>query len=156
MTNWVIGHSTFIGHSGIRHWSLVCDLLASRFSLLFCVMKSIAKKCFEMSSLFEAELLVRLMLWRWGHPLAGDEEFAKGLLEDASEALREASEGEELIEGAPAGSMNFVAAVWCAEQCAVEAGEGRPETIEARKRWLGAVRRALPSCFCDPADLPQG
>ena len=116
-------------------------------------LKSVAEKCLEITSLFEAELLVRLMLRNWGHPFAEDEEFAAGLLEDASEALRYALQGEMLIEGVPPASLNLVAAVWYAEQCAVDSEGNDPATIEARKAWLTAVRRTLPSCFCDPTDL---
>jgi hypothetical protein len=115
--------------------------------------KSIAQKSLEITSLFEAEILVRLMLWRWGHPLADDEEFADGLLEDASSALAEAAQGVQLIEGVPATELNFVAAVWYAENCAVGQGGNDPDTVEQRRAWISAVRRALPSCFCDPADL---
>jgi len=106
-----------------------------------------------MTSLFEAELLVRLMLRNWSHPIADDEEFANGLLEGASAALREAIKGLVLIEGLPPTSMNFVAAVWYAEYFEVQQdNSGSPET-EARRTWLTNVRRALPSCFCDPSDL---
>jgi len=117
-------------------------------------MKSIAEKCLDLTSLFEAELLVRLMLRNWKHPLADDLEFANNLLETASEALRTAAGGEQLIEELPAKSLNFVAAVWYAETCALESDEHDPATADARNEWLFAVRRALPSCFCDPSDLP--
>ena len=118
-------------------------------------MKSIAAKSLEMTSLFEAELLVWLMLRNWAHPLADDKEFANGLIEDASAVLRDATEGMQLIEGIPPTSLNFVAAVWYAEFCAVEQEGVDPATAAARKAWLTAVQRALPSCFCDPSDLQQ-
>ncbi len=118
-------------------------------------MKSIAEKSFQITGLFEAELLVRLMLWRWKHPHADDAEFANGLVEDASNALRVAINGQKLIENIPPTDFNFVAAVWYAEHCALEIAEDDPQTIEARKDWLAAVRRTLPSCFCDPSDLDQ-
>jgi hypothetical protein len=117
--------------------------------------KTVAERSLDLTSLFEAEILVRLMLWRWGHPLADDEEFAKGLLDDAAAALGDAVRGVQLIEGVPAGDLCFVAAVWYAEQCAVGEGGADPETSEGRAKWLEAVRRALPSCFCDPADLEK-
>lgn len=119
------------------------------------MMKSNAEKSLEITSLFEAEIFVRLLLWRWQHPFADDEDFANGLLENASDALRNASQGQQLIEGVPPMDLNFIAAVWYAEQCAVEQAGPDPETIEARNAWLSAVRRALPSCFCDPSDLHQ-
>jgi len=121
-------------------------------------MKSTVEKCLDMTSLFEAEVLVRLMLWRWKHPFADDEEYASGLLENASGILRGASQGEPFVEGVPPTDLNFIAAVWYAERCAIESGGDdmdTAETIKARKAWLSAVRRALPSCFCDPSDLHQ-
>src|SRR2546430_2423385 len=118
-------------------------------------MKSIAEKSLEMTSLFEAELLVRLMLRNWQHPLADDLEYGNALLEAAAEALRSAAQGEQLIEGVPAASINLVAAVWYAESCALQPGDADPETVQARENWLIAVRRALPSCFCDPDLLPE-
>jgi hypothetical protein len=117
-------------------------------------MKSIAEKCLQITSLFEAELLVRLMLRNWQHPFADDPEFANDLLEAASESLRLAAGGTALIEGLPARSLNFVAAIWYAENCAIQDGQRDPEKNEARNEWLFAVRRSLPSCFCDPSDLP--
>ena len=117
-------------------------------------MKNLTEKCLEMTSLFEAELLVQLMLRYWKHPFADDKDFANGLLEGASGALRSASQGEELIEGVPPTKLNFVAAVWYTEHCAVETEEAASETIEARKTWLLVVRKTLPSCFCNPSDLP--
>jgi len=118
-------------------------------------MKSLTEKCLEITSLFEAELLVRLMLYHWNHPFAGDEDFANGLLEGASGALRSASQGEQLIKNIPTTSFNLVAAVWYVEYCEVEKEETTCEDTEARKIWLSNVRKALPSCFCDPSDLPQ-
>lgn len=118
-------------------------------------MKSVAEKCLEITSLFEAEVLVQLMLWHWRHPSADDKNFVNGLLENASIALRNAAQGEQLIEGVPPRSLNFVAAVWYAEQCALESAEDATKTAGARQAWLCGVRRALPSCFCDPSDLPE-
>src|SRR5437899_8204712 len=116
-------------------------------------MKNLAKKSLEFTSLFEAEVFVWLMLKAWQHPLADDKEFANWLLESAAEALRDASKGEQLIEGLPATDLNFVAAVWYAESRAVQSEEAAPETLEARKAWLSTVRQTLPSCFCDPDNL---
>jgi hypothetical protein len=103
-------------------------------------MKNTAEKCLEITSLFEAEVFVRLMLWRWEHPLADDVNFANGLLEDASVVLRDAIGGTSPIEGVPATDLNFIAAVWCAEHNAVELGRADPETtaetIAAREAWL--------------------
>jgi len=119
-------------------------------------MKNIAEKSLEITGLFEAELLVWLMLRNWKHPFAADRDFANELLEEASMALRSASHGEKLVEGIPPTSLNLVAAIWYAESCNVELAADDPGTIiEARKTWLSDVRRTLPSCFCDPSDLHQ-
>lgn len=100
---------------------------------------------------FEAELLVMLMMHHWDHPQKGDEEAANVIVEVAAEVLNRAKSGEQFIEDVPAESMNFVAAVWYAELCQAE-GSTDPET-PFRRAWLDCVRRALPSCFCDPRDL---
>jgi hypothetical protein len=116
-------------------------------------MKSVAEKSLEFTGLFEAEVFIRLMLWRWQHPLADDEVFANELLESASIILRDACDGTQVIETVPAESMNFVAAVWYVENNIANQFDADSETIKARFAWLATVRRGLPSCFCDPADL---
>jgi hypothetical protein len=118
-------------------------------------MKTTAEKCLEITSLFEAEAFVWLMLEVFNHPFAGDADFANGLLEDASGALRLALLGDQLIEGVPANSLNFIAAVWYAEHCALAIANSDSAIIEKRKAWLVAVRQKWPSCFCDPSDLHQ-
>jgi hypothetical protein len=117
------------------------------------IVKSIAEKSLEITSLFEAEVFVWMMLKVWNHPLAEDKEFANGLLEDASEALRAAAGGQELVAGIPPASLNLVAAVWYAENCAIDSADVDSSALPARRAWLATVRRALPSCFCDPSDL---
>lgn len=113
--------------------------------------KSTAERSMDITGLFEAEVLIQLMLSHWNHPYAGDEDFARQLLDDAAHVLREAiEEAAEVVEGVPPRDLNFIAAVWCAENRAVEPGRGDPATLPARKAWLDAVRRSLPSCFCDP------
>jgi len=116
-------------------------------------MKNLAKKSLEFTSLFEAEVFVWLMLKSWHHPLSDDKEFANSLLESASDVLRNASKGQQFIEGLPATDLNFVAAVWYAEYCAVQSEDADADTLDARKTWLAAVRSTLPSCFCNPEDL---
>ena len=111
-----------------------------------------AKRCLAICPLFEAELLVELMLRSWGHPFAINESFRQGLLESATELLVTASDescNEVFIEGLPAREMNFVAAIWYAEWCAVQ---DDAHERDAREKWLSDVRRSLPSCFC-PTDL---
>lgn len=117
--------------------------------------QNIAQKSLAMTSLFEAEVLVRLMLRNWVHPLADDPEFADDLLENASEALRQAIAGVTLIEGVPPSDMNLIAALWYVEECTINQEAIDAEEAAARRNWLSAVRHALPSCFCDPSDLEQ-
>jgi hypothetical protein len=116
---------------------------------------SIAEESLRITGLFEAELLVELMLRHWHHPVADDADFRIELLEHAAEALRLAVAGNVLIPELPAAKMNLVAAVWYAEQSlsSVSPFESATET-PARVAWLDAVRHSLPSCFCDPELLP--
>lgn len=102
--------------------------------------------------LFEAELLVDLMLRYWEHPCAGDREVVNDLVETAAEVLKQARDGQECIDGIDADDMNFIAAVWYAEFCHVASSQDTD--VEERREWLKKIRRSLPSCFCDPADLP--
>jgi hypothetical protein len=113
-------------------------------------MKNVAQLCLDLTSLFEAEVLVDLMLQRWQHPYASDKEFANGLLENAAEILRMAVNGEGSPPGIPAEGLSLIAAIWWAERQQL-AGDS-PE-VDKREAWLAAVRHALPSCFCDPNDL---
>jgi hypothetical protein len=115
--------------------------------------KSVAAESHRFTGLFEAELLVRLMLWKWGHPLADEEGFAFELLEAAAGVLRKcAQENERLLEDVDPPDMNLVAAVWYTEWLTVS---GSPDTDQdgRRQAWLDSVRHALPSCFCNPKDL---
>ncbi|MCH8878761.1 MAG: hypothetical protein IID34_02630 [Planctomycetes bacterium] len=101
--------------------------------------------------LYEAELLVTLMLERWAHPLADDSDYANHLLETAADILNRSKQGERFLDDIPPADMNFVAAVWYAEWCQIQGlGEsGSPE----RQDWLTNLRRSVPGCFCDPDDL---
>ena len=113
---------------------------------------NIAKRCLAICPLFEAELLLELMLHHWGHPFATDESFRQDLLESVTELLTAASNKsstEVFIKGLPTNEMNFVAAVWYVEWCAVQDDEMERER---RQDWLSSMRRSLPSCFC-PAKL---
>lgn len=111
-----------------------------------------AQRCLAICPLFEAELLLALMLRNWGHPFAGDEVFQQSVLESATELLTTASDEtctELFIEGLPANDMNFVSAVWYVEWCGAQDDD---RERDGRQKWLADVRRALPSCFC-PLDL---
>jgi hypothetical protein len=107
---------------------------------------SVAKKCLAFTGLFEAELLVELMLRYWGHPLAAKADFRNNLLEGACEALRSSIAGEQLMEDIPPKQMNFVAAVWYVEWSGLQ--DGVVERKKQRHKWLDKVRKAIPSCFC--------
>jgi hypothetical protein len=101
--------------------------------------------------LYEAELLASLILSHWGHPRGSDEEFAKELVEDVAEILSRSQHGDQFFEDIKPDDVNFVAALWYAESARVtDIGEA---VLQERRDWLTKVRRALPSCFCDPEDL---
>jgi len=119
---------------------------------------SIASLSLKLTGLYEAELLIELMLRYWKHPFADDVGFRSDLLENAAEALRMAVDGQSLILDVPAKKMNLVAAVWYVEWAALDAEgtgglAGSPQSNQ-RKEWLETVRRAVPSCFCSPDLLP--
>ena len=113
-------------------------------------MRSIAEKSLDLCQLFEAELLLELMLRYWAHPRADDREFRSHLLETATEVLREAVGGASFIEGVVPSNMNFVAAVYYAETRSFEESADTPSAKKARQDWLATIGRSLPSCFCDP------
>jgi hypothetical protein len=113
---------------------------------------SVAKKCLAFSGLFEAELLIELMLRYWSHPLAADEEFRNELLEGAAHVLRSCVGGHQALEDIPAKQMNFVAAVWYVEWRSLNDGADDPN--RRRRKWLEQLRQSLPSCFCPPDSLP--
>src|SRR5262245_19954235 len=113
---------------------------------------SSARQCLAFSGLFEAELLLELMLRFWEHPLATDEAFRNELLEGAASVLRSSIAGEKLVDELPPGQMNFVAAAWYVEWNAIRSSAGDPDG--RRRAWLDRLRRAIPSCFCTPESLP--
>lgn len=112
---------------------------------------SIAARCHALSGLFEAELLVELMLRYWAHPLASDADFRTQLLEAAVGVLEASMQGKALIEGIPSEQVNLVMAIWFAEWSSLT--DSGVEHLEARKLWLTKVRRAIPSCFTDQDEL---
>ena len=112
---------------------------------------SVAKRCLAFAGLFEAELLIQLMLRYWEHPLPANANFRNHLLESGCEVLRASIAGERFMEDIPPKQMNFVAAVWYVEWSALN--EGGAEHRKRRQAWLHRLRRALPSCFCPPDSL---
>lgn len=117
---------------------------------------SIAKESLRMTGLFEAELLIELMLRFWHHPLCNDRWFRDQLLENAAEALRLSIAGTQLIEALRPKHMNLVAAVHYVEWSAVSAMQpdaSNAVEIQQRQEWLAAIRHAIPGCFCDPEEL---
>ncbi len=79
-----------------------------------------AKRCLAICPLFEAELLLELMLINWGHPFSNEESYRQELLESTTEVLMAASNDsctDVFIEGLPTKEMNFVSAVWYVEWC---------------------------------------
>lgn len=117
---------------------------------------SVAQESLRLSALFEAELLVELMLRYWNHPLAADAEFRNDLLETSVSALQASTEGTRLFETLAPHNMSLVAAVWYAEWNTLNTDPPTDSVqFAGRRAWTDAVRRALPSCFCDPDILPQ-
>ena len=113
--------------------------------------RSIAKACLRFTGLFEAELLVELLLRYWKHPLADDREFRSALLEAAAEILQASVAGQRLFQDIHPRNVNLVAAIWYAEsQATNDRSESKPAERKLRKKWLNSVLRAVPSCFCDP------
>lgn len=110
--------------------------------------KNLARRCFAFGNLFEAELLLELMLRFWRHPFADDADYRNNLHSSAMEVLREAAKGRRFMQDVPPKQMNFVAAVWYVEWNSVTANSEDP--AKRRRAWLQAIRKALPSCFCDP------
>jgi hypothetical protein len=116
---------------------------------------SIAKASLRFTGIFEAELLLALMLREWKHPLANDQDFQAGLLESAAEILRASIKGEKLLEELSPDNVNLVAAICIAEATTVGNDRSLSEQERtAREAWVAAVRRSVPSCFCNPELLP--
>ncbi len=112
---------------------------------------SIAKQSLRLTGCFEAEVLVSLLLKQWTHPLAGDAEFSSGLLESAAEVLRSSVKGQKLFEEISPENVNLIAALWYAEATTLSADPSiaaKERTL--REEWLEALRRSIPSCFCNP------
>lgn len=112
------------------------------------------------SSLFESEVLVWLMLRNWNHPLADDKRFHSALLETATEVLVEAAASgceQVFVQGMPARDMNLISALWYAESCALEDRDSYTNQSEKEERleWLDSVKHSLPSCFCPLDALPD-
>jgi hypothetical protein len=113
--------------------------------------RSVVKACLRFTGLFEAELLTELMLRFWNHPLADDSAFRSGLLEAAAEVLRMSANGERLFQELDPQRVNFVAAIWHAESVSLAERGDIPSTERAlREKWLNALLKSVPSCFCDP------
>jgi hypothetical protein len=108
----------------------------------------------KLASLYEAELLVELMLRYWRHPHRDDADYRNALLESAVGVLKASAEGTQFIDMVPPKAMNLVAAVWYVEWNALdEPAVTDPSVRDERLEWVTAVRRSIPACFCDPQDL---
>lgn len=114
---------------------------------------SVASCALIFASSFEAEVFVALLLEKWRHPLSSDEQFKNDLLEGAAEVLQASARGETVLAGIKPYDVNFIAALWYAEWNSLQSLGGTNAEKDARMAWLNSMRRALPSCFCDPADL---
>jgi hypothetical protein len=108
----------------------------------------------KLAGLYEAELLVELMLRYWNHPHFDDADYRNSLLESAVGVLKAATEGTQFIDAVPPQAMNLVAAVWYVEWNALDESAVSDQSVrEARLEWVSVVRRSIPACFCDPEDL---
>lgn len=117
---------------------------------------SIAEESLRYAGLYEAELLLELMLRYWTHPFANDAYFRNQLLETAAGVLELAVSGTSVLSDVAAENMNLVAAIWAAEWSALERpGSDSLQSLEQRRVWLDTVRRAVPSCFCNPEMLGE-
>ncbi len=112
---------------------------------------SLAEQCLALSALFEAELLLELMLRYWQHPLAEDLDFRNELLEGAAGVLRSCVSGQKVMEDIPPEELSFIAAAWYVEWNTVTGGE--EDRDGKRRAWLESVRKAVPACFCPPESL---
>ena len=113
--------------------------------------RTIAELSLVFTGAFESELLTELMLRHWSHPLADEVDFRNHLLESAAEILGESVTGVRFIADLGPEHMNLVAALWLAESAMLEnVGSLSIDQRADRETWLATVRRALPSCFCDP------
>jgi hypothetical protein len=91
------------------------------------------------------------MLAQWKHPLAEDREFSLGLLESAAQILRASVEGERLFQEISPDNVNLIAALWYAEATTLSGDPSiAKEERSSREAWLEALRRTIPSCFCEP------
>lgn len=106
---------------------------------------------YEITGTFEFELLIELLLRHWGHPLADDEDFRNNLFEGTASVLRQAADGAAFGDLA-AEKVNLVFATWHVES-SLALHETDSVAQEGRKLWLEKIKRALPSCFCDPGLL---
>jgi hypothetical protein len=109
---------------------------------------SIAALALQMTGLFEAELLIELMLRYWNHPYADDENFRQQLLESAAQVLEASVRGERLFDELAPQNVNVVAAVCFSETTSIVAEPTADSS--AREAWVDQVKRSIPSCFCDP------
>ena len=110
------------------------------------------ERALVLANSFEAEVFVHLLLGRWNHPLTDDADFRESLLESATLAIRASMDGESLLEPLKSQDLNFIAALWFAEWSTLQSLVKIPFCVELQG-WLDSLRRSLPSCFCDPADL---
>ncbi len=112
---------------------------------------SIAQESLRLTGLFEAELLVELMLRYWRHPYADDVGFRQDLLEAAAEVLKASVADQQLLQEIAPQNMSLVAAVWYAESSSLDAAASlSTANNNERREWTEMVRRSVPSCFCDP------
>lgn len=110
---------------------------------------SIAQRCLKIGGLFEAEVLVELMLRYWDHPFADQAEYRNDLLETANQILERATEGNQIIDTLSPEDTNLIVAIWYAEHTGLLNDEPSQDVkiTSARRAWLESVKKSIPSCF---------
>ena len=107
-----------------------------------------AEDAYRFGQLFEAELLIELMLRFWNHPLDDDAEFRNALIEAAVDVLNALIRGERLMDGVQPLQMKFVATVCDAEWTTLQGSSLEAAELRQRQNWLNIIRKSVPSCFC--------
>jgi hypothetical protein len=113
-----------------------------------------AQRSYELTGLYESELLVELMLRYWEHPFADNRDYRRELLESATEALLSCIAGARIHLKLNPDDTSLVAAIWYAESSSLQTNRPQSEAeARGRENWLHKIERCLPSCFSDPDDI---
>ena len=112
---------------------------------------NLPKILYQVTGTFEFELLIELLLRNFEHPLAYDSEYRNTVVESVAEILNRASQGEAFGSMQPS-HTNIVYSVWWVESRMI-VQESEHKVKAKRRKFLDAMKRSLPSCFCDQDQL---